>query len=182
LRRCTVSFRRRAAASLVDLGLGAVLAALLASTTGQFFARRAVVAFHIGEPDSSWTGVVPMVLGVVSPLSYGFAFGWLVVLLADAVAGATPGKLFTGLAVVPVGGALSPRRARWIRTVVKTAPLWTFSLALVVGSGNGVRFSMGLSVATAVGLVVSVGRGRPAVHDGIAGTRVAGHEVIRKSG
>lgn len=155
----------RVLASLIDAVLAFLLASLLASSSGWYFAERAVVTFRIHAPDTVWNGPLPLVLGAVSTLSYGFAFALLLVLFGEALWGAAPGKLLTRRVIV------APDRAsRWLRFGLKMAPWWLFCLALVLGRWELAAVAAACGVGLLLDLVLSACRGRPAVHDRVAGT------------
>lgn len=163
---------RRVVASVIDGGVALVLTGLLATTVGLFWAERAVVTFRIGESGGIWTGLGPMLLGLTAPVSYGFAAGLLLVLLAEALFGVSPGKMATRLSIRrPDGRDADP--ARLVRRFqVKTAGILLYLLALATGLWHF------LVPAVLAGLVVLLGAcglfgpaGRT-LHDRIARTAV----------
>jgi uncharacterized RDD family membrane protein YckC len=95
---------RLAAAAALDTALGILLAALLAVTTGRYFAARAAVTFAVGSPTSRWKGPIPMVMGDFGTLVYGIPFALILVSLAEPIAGATPCKRLFGLRIARVDG------------------------------------------------------------------------------
>jgi len=134
-RSSSSSGSRRAAAALVDLACGGLLATLLARTTGLYFAERAVVTLRIGEPGTLWQGPLPMVLGIFGELVYGLPFALAVVALAGAAIGVSPGRAACGLEVRGADGRALSRLRRLGRSLVTTAGLWLLVAALAAGSG-----------------------------------------------
>ena len=55
----------RAVAAAIDGAAALALAVLLSTTSGTYFARRAVEAFRIGSPETLWKGPVPMIGGLL---------------------------------------------------------------------------------------------------------------------
>ena len=117
---------RRAGAFVVDLFLAAVLATLLRSTVGEWFAHRAVDALAIGEPDTLWRGGVPMVLGAVGNWFYGLPFAMLLLQAPRLLLGTTPGR---ALVRIPVD---RDRR----RAVLALSSWGLLVVGLVVGSAE----------------------------------------------
>lgn len=146
----------------LDTGLGAILAVLLSSTAGLYFAHRAVVMLHIGEPDTFWQGPVPLMLGVFGEVIYLLPFAMCLAWAPSAVTGMTAGKWACGLHVRQTDGTPAPRARLFARTTIQTIGGWGWTLALVAGA-----WQVG-AVATAAAIVVwSV-----AVHDRLTGTAV----------
>jgi hypothetical protein len=126
---------RRVGANGIDLLIGLMLGLALSNTVvGFFFASRAVVMLRIGAPDTIWKGPIPMILGILGPFVYGLPFAILLVLLAEPLVGASPGKALLGLTVRPCGAGMLTRRQRWRRAIVKATPFWGLSIALLAGS------------------------------------------------
>jgi len=156
------------AAGVDGLAAGA-LAALLSSTSGVYFAQRAVETFRIGRPETVWKGPVPMLLGAVSTLAYGVAFALLLVWLTEALFGTSPGKLLVRREIATV-----PRhrwRALWKRFALKASGAWLFCLALALGSWPLVA-AAGLATGVVVLGFLPVPFGRQALHDRLASTTV----------
>jgi hypothetical protein len=101
---------------------------------GFFFASRAVVMLRIGAPDTVWKGPIPMIMGILGPLVYGLPFAILLVLLAEPLAGTSPGKALLGLTVVSCGDGTLLHRQRWQRAIIKATPFWGLTVALLAGS------------------------------------------------
>jgi len=117
---------------VVDAVAACGLAVLLAPTAGWFFAERAVVTFRVYSPHTVWNGPIPLVLGAISPLSYGLAFAVCAVLVGEALWGMGPGKVLTGQMIIPAEKNIVSRRL-WRRYALKLAPWWLFCLSLVTG-------------------------------------------------
>ena len=163
---------RRAASLLIDLVVALALTMLLASTSGRFFAERAVATLHIYDPDSLWKGPVPMVLGAVSTLSYGFAFAALLVLAAEPLTGRTPGRLATGGLVTDIAGRPADGRRLWRRHAIKTSGFWLFCLALLVARWEILVLAAAVLLVTAVGWLGTLLPSRRALHDRLSATEV----------
>lgn len=159
----------RSVASLLDWIVTLGLATLLTSTTGTYFARRAVVMLHVGQPGSPWKGLIPMLLGAVSTVAYGVPFALLGVLLMEAFFGTSPGKLLFRREIV--SSSVSRNRALWVRFAVKTSGAWLFCLGLVSG-----WWPLAVVAVAATAAVLSsalpLAVGRRTLHDRIAGTVV----------
>ena len=170
---------RRALASGIDVTLALLLAVLLTSSSGAYFARRAVVTLRIGRPGTWWTGTLPMLLGAISPLAYGFAFALLLVWAMEPLFATSPGKLLLQSEIaVPCGN----RAGRlWLRFAVKTSGAWLLCVALVSG-----RWPLACAAVLAAAVLslgfLAVPFGGLALHDRVAGTRVtAGGETAPSS-
>ena len=94
---------RRFVAAGIDSLLATGLAFLLVDTAGHFWAERAVVALRVGEPDSLWKGGLPLVLGLLGTLVYGWPFARWLVGMTEAAFGHSPGKWLAGITVRSVG-------------------------------------------------------------------------------
>jgi hypothetical protein len=99
--------------------LGAVaLAVVLANTpVGYFFATRAVVMLRIGSPDTLWKGPIPMLMGIAGTFVYSLPIALFAV------------AMFKPLLVEPAA-----RDAAWRRAIVRSAPWWGLTIALLAGS------------------------------------------------
>jgi hypothetical protein len=104
---------------------------------------------------------------------YGVPAAATLLLLAEPVFGASPGKLACGLAVRGRGGASAVRSRRWRRFLVKTSPAWSATAALVLGSWALALVAAGTAVLLGGAILVALARGRPLPHDAAAGTEVA---------
>jgi hypothetical protein len=155
------------AAGGVDLLVALVLALLLQSTTGAFFAERAATLLRVGEADTVWRGPIPLILGAISHLSYGYAFAWLVVLLPEAWSGTSPGKLLVRSMIAPE----TPSR-RIGRFLIKTSGAWIFLSALLVGWWPLAILAVACGAAVAVGLLLIPFGSRRSLHDRLADTSV----------
>ena len=162
----------RVLAALIDILLALLLTALLASSAGWFLAERAVSTFRIYSPDTIWNGPIPLVLGAVSPLSYGFAFALVVVLASEGFWGASTGKAVVRIRVAAASGSDAPHRRVMERFVLKTLPWWMFCLALLAGRWELVVLAVLLGVGAVIDLVVALITRRSLWHDRLAGTRL----------
>jgi hypothetical protein len=164
-------WRLRALAAAVDAVVGLGLAILLASSTGTYFAERAVATLHIGSPGTRWTGPVPLVLGAISPLAYGAPFAFLLVGLMEPLFATSPGKLLFRGEIVPATPDARRRRLCG-RFAIKAAPAWLACGALVTG-----QWPVALASAVAAAVVLlgcaPLVAARPPLHDRVAGTLVA---------
>ena len=86
------SFTGRIVGWLIDGALAFILALLLASTVGRWWAGLAADILRIGEPESLWQGGWAMTLGAAGNVVFGFPFAVLLVQLSRPIAGATPGR------------------------------------------------------------------------------------------
>jgi len=162
----------RVLAVMIDTLLALLLTALLASSAGWFFAERAVSTFRIYSPDTIWNGPVPLVLGAISPLSYGFAFALVVVLASEGFLGASMGKAAVRIRVAAASGSDAPQRRIMVRFVLKTAPWWVFCLALLAGRWELVVLAVLLGAGAVTDLFVALITRRNLWHDRLAGTRL----------
>lgn len=170
----TVSIRpgRRLAAAMVDGAAALLVTVLLASTVGLFWAERAVVTFHIEDPESIWKGLGPMLMGLTAPVSYGFALGLALILLSEALFGVSPGKMVTRSAIRGADGG-APDRARLVRRFqVKTAWILLYLVALGTGFWQILVPAVLAAVAVAVGGLGMFGPAGRTLHDRLARTAV----------
>jgi hypothetical protein len=116
--------------------LAALLLGIVLSNTpaGDFFARRAVVMLRIGAPDTLWRGPIPMLMGIAGRFVYVLPVALLAVALCEPAFGNSPGKAMLGLANDAEGDRADSRARRWIRTIVRAAPWWGLTVALLTGS------------------------------------------------
>ena len=156
----------------LDAVLGAVIALFLAGTLGRWFAGRAVVMLSIGSPDTFWRGPIPMVLGILGNFVYGLPFALLLVLLAEALFGASPGKWLLGLRVAAADGTSAPTGSRLLRWTVKCSGLWAMVLALVAGSCPVAVAAVTAALIISAGFCLSMGPRSLALHDRLFGTAV----------
>ena len=165
-------FGIRLLAGSIDAILGAVIALLLAGTMGRWFAARAVVMLSIGSPDTFWRGPIPMVLGILGNFVYGLPFALLLVLLAEALFGASLGKWLLGLTVRAADGTSAPTGSRILRWAVKCSGLWAMVLALVAGSLPVAIAAITAALIASAGFCLSIGSRSLALHDWLSGTAV----------
>ncbi len=165
-------FGIRLLAGGLDAVLGTVVALLLAGTLGRWFAGRAVVMLSIGSPDTFWRGPIPMVLGILGSFVYGLPFALLLVLLAEALFGASPGKWLLGLQVVAADGTSAPTGSRLLRWAAKCSGLWAMVLALVAGSWPVAIAALTAALIASAGFCLSIGPRSLALHDRLFGTAV----------
>jgi uncharacterized RDD family membrane protein YckC len=164
---------RRVCAATIDTAIGLGLALLLSQTMGMYFARRAVVMLHIGEPDTWWQGPIPLMLGVVGEVTYLLPFALWIAWLLDPLSGATLGKRLVGLRIVDTDGAAADRTMIWRHHLTGTCGLWGLSLALVTGSWQlAVVASIALLVV-GLGALLLFGQDGRTLHDRVSGTMVA---------
>ncbi len=159
-------------AALIDTILAFLLTALLASSAGWFFAERAAVTFRVYSPDTYWNGPIPLMLGAVSPLSYGLAFAVIVALACEGMWGASVGKILTRRTVVKSSGGAPSRRRSWLRFALKTSPWWVFCLALMSGRWEWATFSGIVGLWALLDLASALVFRHHLWHDRISGTRV----------
>ncbi len=174
----------RVLAAVIDSVLGLVVALLLASTTGRWFAGRAVAMLSIGSPDTFWRGPIPMVLGILGPLVYGLPFALLLAWLPEALFGAGLGKWALRLRVGDGTGEPARAGSLWVRWAVKCVGLWGMGLALLLGNGPAALVALAAGVIVIAGFIPAAGRERRALHDRLSGTAVLRAERIgvRSSG
>jgi hypothetical protein len=126
---------RRLVAGAIDLLAALVLGIVLSNTPiGDFFARRAVVMLRIGATDTIWKGPIPMLMGIAGRFVYVLPLALLAVTLCEPVFGNSPGKAMLGLGRGARGDPATPRARRWSRTLVRAAPWWGLTVALLTGS------------------------------------------------
>ncbi len=162
----------RVMAALIDTMLAFLLTALLASSVGWFFAERAVITFRVYSPDTLWNGPIPLMLGAISTLSYGFAFALLVVLSCEGVWGASLGKILMRRRVRSLARDAAPSRDVWRRFALKTAPWSVFCLALLSGRWELVLVAAALGAWAVVDLGVALILRRRLWHERVTGTEV----------
>ena len=163
----------RVLAALIDTLLALLLTALLASSVGWFFAERAVVTFQVYSPDTIWNGPVPLMLGAISTVSYGFAFALVLALACEGIWGVSVGKILVRRRTVTLLGQSVSKKQSWCRYALKTAPWSLFCLALLSGRWELAIVSAAFGVWAAVDLGIALILRRRLWHDRVAGTRVA---------
>jgi hypothetical protein len=125
---------RRFAAALVDLAAASLLGFAAAVTpVGTFFATRAVVMLHIGEPGTLWRGPIPLLMGIAGTFVYSLPCAMLMVALIEASAGRSPGQALLRIPVIP-GTQPGSAGERWRRVLIGAAPWWGLTAALLLGS------------------------------------------------
>ncbi len=164
-------FLIRSAAAAIDAAAGVVLALLLSSTLGRFFARRAVLTLHIGDPHTLWKGALPFMLGAVGEFVYLLPFALLIVWILDPLTGATAGKRLLRLRVRRAGDDVSPLRF-WCRSAIETIGLWGWTLALIAGQWQVGVVASAASLAVLAGAFTAAGPRSFALHDRLSGTMV----------
>ena len=165
-------FRVRLIAAAIDSVVSVIVSALLANTFGHYFAERAADAFRVGSPDTIWKGPIPMILGAVAPVSYGFAFAAILVLLMEPWFHVSPGKLLTGSIITGREGHLPRFGTAWARFFLKTLSLWIFLFALVGGDPFGVAAAAVVAALTLAGFFLVASSRSTTLHDRITGTEV----------
>ncbi len=151
-------------AALLDSLLILVLTGVLASTTGRFFAERAVVTFRIYSPDTLWNGPLPLVLGAFSTVTYGLAFAAVAIFVSEGLWGASPGKLICRRQVA------GSRKA--LRCLLKTAPAWLFCSGLLVGRWELTAVAALVAAWSVVDLLTMAWHRDGPWYDRLLGTRV----------
>jgi len=162
----------RGVAGVVDLVLAVVLALLLQSTSGELLAGRAAILFRVGQPDTLWTGTVPLVLGAASHLVYGYPLAFLLVTLPEGWSGASAGKLLTRSVVADARGSVTSRGLRWRRLLWKASGAWIFLLALLTTWWPLAVLAVLAGVVVALGCLAALGPSRRTLHDRISGSTV----------
>lgn len=174
---CRAGFWIRAVAASVDAAVAFVGTLLLASSLGFFFAERAVVTLRIGQPGTWWKGPVPMMLGVVSTVSYLLPFVAAVVWSLDVWGGATLGKRLFGLRVRSADGRPMDVSRRLRRYAARTVFAWGWTLALLAGAWTLAVVATAGGVVAMAGCLMALGPESRALHD-----RVASTIVVRRRG
>jgi uncharacterized RDD family membrane protein YckC len=165
-------FGRRAAAAAVDAALGCAVCVLFAKSAGVFFARQAFVTLRIGQPDTWWTGPVPLVLGMFGEVVYFLPVALFLAWLLDPATGATIGKRLFAIQVRAADGAHASVARRFARTIVQTVGLWGWAIALALGSWQLAVLAGASQLAILAGTLLALGRTRLMLHDRISGTSV----------
>jgi len=133
-------FWSRLAAGVIDLAAGFFLCYLIHWHIGRYFALRAVVTLHIGEPGTIWKGTIPWIMGMFGEYVYTLPFALFLVFLPEAIWGRSIGKL-----VLRIKIAGEPKKL-WLRYFIKTIGLWGMTLALVLGIWQLLIFFLGLGI------------------------------------
>jgi hypothetical protein len=163
-------FLIRAAAAAIDAGIAFAVTLLLSSSVGLFFARRAVVTLHIGDPHSLWKGPLPFILGAIGEIVYLMPFIFLLVWTVDPLTGATIGKRVLRLRVRGTDGQPASNARRWWRSAMQTAGFWGLTLALLVGSWQLVIVATIAGAIVLAGSLAAAGSSSLALHDRLSGT------------
>jgi len=162
----------RAAAAAIDSAAGFLLAIPLSTTVGIFFARRAVVTLHIGDPHTLWKGPLPFLLGMVGEVVYLLPFTLLLFWLLDPVAGATLGKRLLRLRVRAAAGERASPSRLWGRSAIRAAGFWGWTLALLAGVWQLAVLATVAGAVVLAGAFVALGPRSLALHDRWTGTSV----------
>lgn len=133
-------FWGRLAAGIIDIAAGFLLCYLIHWYVGRYFALRAVVTFHIGEPGTVWRGFIPMMLGAIGNYFYTLPFALFLIFLPEAIWGQSIGKFILRIKI-----AGEPKKL-WLRYFIKTVGLWGMSLAFVLGVWQLLVFFLGLGI------------------------------------
>ena len=163
-------FLIRAAAAAIDAGIGLAATLLLSSSIGLFFARRAVVTLHIGDPHTLWKGPLPFILGAIGEVVYLMPFIFLLVWILDPLTGATVGKRLLRLRVRATDGLPASNARRWWRSALQTAGFWGLTLAFLVGAW---QLALAATIAGAIALAgcfAAAGPSSLALHDRLSDT------------
>jgi uncharacterized RDD family membrane protein YckC len=163
-------FLIRAAAAALDAAIGLAATLLLSSSIGLFFARRAVVTLHIGDPHTLWKGPLPFILGAIGEVVYLMPFIFLLVWILDPLTGATLGKRVFRLRVRATDGRPASTARRWYRCALQTAGLWGFTIALLAGSWQLAAIATVAGAIVLVGSFAAAGPSSLALHDRLSGT------------
>jgi uncharacterized RDD family membrane protein YckC len=148
---------------------------LLSSSIGLFFARRAVVTLHIGDPHTLWKGPLPFILGAIGEVVYLIPFTFLLVWILDPLSGATVGKRLLRLRVRRTDGEPSSSARRWWRSALQTAGFWGLTLAFLVGSWQLVIVALVAGAIVFAGSFAAAGPSSLALHDRLSGTACYRH-------
>ena len=162
----------RLLALAIDGVFALVIAVLLSSTTGRWFAGRSVVMLSIGSPDTFWRGPIPMMMGILGSLVYGLPFAALLVMLPEAILGVGVGKWAARLRIAAADGSPVGARTLWLRWCIKCAGLWGMTLALVLGWSPVAFLTLAASAVVIAGFLSVFGHKRLALHDRLSGTVV----------
>lgn len=156
-------FARRCAAAAVDGAVSLLLALLMSTTLGDLFARRAVIALRIGEPDTLWTGPLPMALGLLGGIVYLLPLTLLLTWLAEPLTGRTPGHALLRLEIHGT--------KRWTRYLFKAAGPLLLVSGLLAGRWEPLIAGIAASILMSAGFLAGAPRGST-LHDRAAGTRL----------
>lgn len=166
------SFLIRLLSLIIDLIIALALGLVMSHSIGYFFATRAEVMLLIGHPQSIWKGPVPLILGVIGPLTYVLPLAVLVVMLAEPLFDTSPGKLILKLKIAGLNGDRPSVRNLWLRHLVKTSPLWLMNLGLITGMWHIAVMAVLVFAVLVAGFFLSLGLERLAWHDKISRTSV----------
>lgn len=137
-----------------------------------YFARAAAETFAVGSDTTVWKGPIPLVLGMVSPISYGYAFALVLVLVPEWLSGASVGKLVTRSVVASADGSAASGARRLRRFLIKTSGAWLFCVALLARRWELVVVAALASLIVFVGVLLGLGPSRATLHDRWSATRV----------
>ena len=162
---------RRIGANAIDFAAGSLVAVILSETVvGVFFATRAVVMLRIGAADTVWKGPLPMIMGILGPFAYGLPFAILFVLLAEALIGTSLGKKLLGIIITTDGNGTPSRGQRWRRAIIKSAPFWGLTLALLTGSWVMAVSYLFVGVVLLADVALAMATSTRAMHERWSGT------------
>lgn len=159
----------RGAALLLDLICALALTLLLSSTSGRFFSGRAVALLRIGDPGSFWKGPIPMLLGAMGTLTFGFPLAALMVLLPEGIFGMSPGKMIVGIRVRRADGSAPGLKTLVLRLAIKGCGLWLGILALLSSYLILAIIGLGVQLLLLLGWFLALGPRGAALHDRFAG-------------
>jgi len=112
---------------VVEIILGFLLCYALHWFVGYYFATRAVVTLHIGDPNSIWKGPIPWLMGIFGTYVYTLPFAFFLVFLFRAI-----------------WSKLTSR-------VILAAGFGGMTLAFVLGSWQLLVFSLGIGIIVLLG-------------------------------
>jgi uncharacterized RDD family membrane protein YckC len=113
-----------------------------------------------------------MIIDIFGSLTYGLPFALLLVLLAEALFRAGPGKWLLGMHVAASDGAEAPIRDRCLRWTIKCGGLLGVVLALILGSGLLAFIALAYTLVILAGFLLAAGRSSLALHDRLSRTAI----------
>jgi uncharacterized RDD family membrane protein YckC len=113
-----------------------------------------------------------MALGILGDFFYGLPFALLLVLTAELLFSAGPGKWALKMSVAAPGLNYAPFGRRLLRWTIKCVGLWGLVLALLLESGLAAVISLIAAGIVIAGFLFAVGQGGRALHDRLSGTAV----------
>jgi uncharacterized RDD family membrane protein YckC len=149
-----------------------VLGLFMSYSVGYYFAGRAVVMLKIGHPESIWKGVIPFFMGMAGPFTYVLPLAFYLIFLSEALFDTSPGKLVFRIRICTIRGESLSGRERWLRHVIKTAPLWLMLLALLMGRWELAIISIITLIILLLGILMVFNSKKQSLHDRLAGTKV----------